>query len=109
TTMDFIYVKDIARANIAALQAEVTDESFNIGNCEETSLRGLLDVLLKVNNSTLSPEFRAENSINPVSRRLADISKAKKLLDFIPTVSLEKGMKELTEWYFDKIKITSPA
>ncbi|MFI5194542.1 MAG: NAD-dependent epimerase/dehydratase family protein, partial [Chitinophagales bacterium] len=45
TTMDFIYVKDIARANIAALQAEVTDESFNIGNCEETSLRGLLDVL----------------------------------------------------------------
>lgn len=109
TTMDFVYVKDIARANIAALQAEVTDESFNIGNCEETSLRGLLDVLLKVNHSTLSPEFRAENSINPVSRRLADIGKAKKLLDFTPTVSLEKGMKELTEWYFDKIKITSPA
>ncbi|HZK65227.1 MAG TPA: NAD-dependent epimerase/dehydratase family protein [Puia sp.] len=109
TTMDFVYVKDIARANIAALQAEVTDESFNIGNCEETSLRGLLDVLLKVNNSGLSPEFRAENSINPVSRRLADISKAKELLDFTPTVSLEKGMKELTEWYFDKIKITSPA
>ncbi len=109
TTMDFVYVKDIARANIAALQAEVTDESFNIGNCEETSLRGLLDVLLKVNHSALSPEFRAENSINPVSRRMADIGKAKKLLDFTPTVSLEKGMKELTEWYFDKIKITSPA
>jgi UDP-glucose 4-epimerase len=109
TTMDFVYVKDIARANIAALQAEVTDESFNIGNCEETSLRGLLDVLLKVNNSALSPEFRPENSINPVSRRLADISKAKELLNFTPTVSLEKGMKELTEWYFDKIKITSPA
>ena len=109
TTMDFVYVKDIARANIAALQAEVTDESFNIGNCEETSLRGLLDVLLKVNNSGLSPEFRAENSINPVSRRLADISKAKELLNFTPTVSLEKGMKELAEWYFDKIKITSPA
>lgn len=107
TTMDFVYVKDIARANIAALQAEVTDESFNIGNCEETSLRGLLDVLLKVNNSGLSPEFRAENSINPVSRRLADISKAKKLLDFTPSVSLEKGMKELTEWYFEKIKITT--
>ncbi|MDP4251023.1 MAG: NAD-dependent epimerase/dehydratase family protein [Bacteroidota bacterium] len=107
TTMDFVYVRDIAKANVAALQAEVTDEAFNIGNCEETSLKGLLDVLLKVNHSTLSPEFRAENSINPVSRRLADISKAKKLLDFSPTVSLEKGMKELTEWYFEKIKITT--
>jgi UDP-glucose 4-epimerase len=106
TTMDFVYVKDIAKSNIAALQADVTDEAFNIGNCEETSLKELLDVLLKVNHSTLRPEFREENSINPVSRRLADNSKAKKLLDFSPTVKLEQGMKELSEWYFEKIKST---
>jgi hypothetical protein len=43
------------------------------------SLKELLAVLLKVNNSNLSPEYRAENSVNPVSRRLADISKAKKI------------------------------
>jgi UDP-glucose 4-epimerase len=107
TTMDFVYVRDIAKANIAALQADVTDEAFNIGNCEETSLRGLLDVLLKVNDSSLTPEFREENSINPVSRRLADVSKAKKLLGFTPSVSLEQGMKELTEWYFEKINVTA--
>ena len=106
TTMDFVYVRDIARANVAALQSDVSDEAFNIGNCEETSLRQLLDVLLKVNDSTLEPEFREENSINPVSRRLADISKAKEMLNFTPTVSLEQGMKELSQWYFDKIKIT---
>jgi UDP-glucose 4-epimerase len=68
----------------------------------------LLQVVLKVNNSTLTPEHREENSINPVSRRLADISKAKKLLNFTPTVSLEQGMKELSNWYFEKIKITTP-
>lgn len=107
TTMDFVYVGDIARANVAALQADVTDESFNIGNCEETSLQGLLEALLKVNHSNLKPEFREENSINPVSRRLADIDKAKKLLNFTPTVSLEKGLKELSDWYFKKIKITA--
>jgi UDP-glucose 4-epimerase len=106
TTMDFVYVGDIAKANIAALQEDVTDEVFNIGNREETSLKELLVVLLKVNNSNLTPEFREENSINPVSRRLADISKAKKLLHFTPTISLEKGMKSLSEWYFEKIKIT---
>ena len=106
TTMDFVYVKDIAKSNVAALQADVTDEAFNIGNCEETSLKELLAVLLKVNNSNLSPEYRAENSVNPVSRRLADISKAKDLLKFTPTISLEQGMKELSEWYFEKNKIT---
>lgn len=104
TTMDFVYVRDIARANIAALQSDVSDEAFNIGNCEETSLRQLLDVLLKVNESKLEPEFREENSINPVSRRLADIEKARNLLSFTPTVSLEQGMKELSAWYFAKLK-----
>lgn len=107
TTMDFVYVKDIARANIAALQSAVTDEAFNIGNCEETSLAGLLEVMLKVNGSTLKTEYRAENSVNPVQRRLADISKAKEMLGFTPTVSLEQGMKELSEWYFEKLKVTT--
>jgi UDP-glucose 4-epimerase len=105
TTMDFVYVKDIAKSNIAALQAEITDESFNIGNNEETSLKQLLDVLLKVNQSSLKPEFREENSINPVSRRLADISKAKELLQFTPTITLDQGMRELSEWYFEKINL----
>jgi len=107
TTMDFVYVRDIARANVAALQSDVTDESFNIGNCEETSLKGLLEVLLKVNGSTLTPEHREENSINPVSRRLAGIDKARQLLGFTPTVSLEQGLKELSDWYFSKIKQTA--
>lgn len=102
TSMDFVYVRDIAKANIAALQADVTDQSFNIGNCEETSLKELLHLILKVNNSDLSPEYKEENSINPVSRRLADISKAKELLDFSPTTSLESGLKELSEWYLKK-------
>jgi UDP-glucose 4-epimerase len=66
-------------------------------------------VLLKVNGSTLKPEHRAENSINPVSRRLAGIDKARQLLGFTPTVSLEQGLKELSEWYFSKIKQTATA
>ena len=104
TTMDFVYVKDIAKSNVAALLSDATDEAFNIGNCEETSLKELLEVLLKVNNSKLAPEYREENSVNPVSRRLADVSKAKSLLNFTPTITLEQGMRELSEWYFEKQK-----
>ena len=104
TSMDFVYVKDIARANIAALQADVTDENFNIGNCEETSLKQLLEALLSVNKSSLEPEFKSSDAVNPVSRRLADISKAKELLGFSPTVDLHQGLAELSEWYFSKIR-----
>jgi len=104
TSMDFIFVSDIAKANIAALQADISDEVFNIGNCEETSLKQLLYVLLKVNISDLRPEYREENTINPVSRRLADNTKAKNLLGFSPHVRLDQGLRELTAWYFEKQK-----
>jgi len=106
TTMDFVYVEDVARANIAALISDVTDEAFNIGNCRETSLKQLLEVMLKINNSDLKPVFIESNVINPVSRRLADNNKALKLLDFMPQVTLEEGLKKLSEWYFEKSKTT---
>jgi UDP-glucose 4-epimerase len=43
-----------------------------------------------------------DNTVNPVSKRLADISKAKKLLQFTPKYSLEEGLKALSAWYFAK-------
>ena len=101
TSMDFVYVHDVAKANIAALLSNATDENFNVGNCEETSLLELLQVLLQVNNSTLIPEFKEENSINPVSRRIADVSKAKELLQFSPSIKLSEGLSELSSWYFN--------
>lgn len=104
TSMDFVYVRDIAKANVAALQSDVSDEAFNIGNNRETSLKELLNILLEVNHSSLKPEYREENSVNPVSRRLADINKAKKLLGFTPVIDLEEGLKELSNWYFEKQK-----
>lgn len=103
-SMDFVHVKDIAHANVLALISDVTDEAFNVGDQIETSLSDLLNALLKVNKSKLKPIFKEANSINPVSRRLADISKASKLLGYKPAITLEKGLKELTDWYFEKQK-----
>lgn len=105
TSMDFVYVRDVARANVAALLSDISNEAFNIGNQVETSLKQLLEALLKVNNSNLHPEFRPDNTINPVARRLADIEKAKRLLDFNPQTSLEEGLKNLSAWYFEKQRI----
>jgi UDP-glucose 4-epimerase len=105
TSMDFVYVKDIAKANVAALLSDVTDEAFNIGNCVETSLKELLEITLKVNKSSLVPQFVPDNTINPVSKRIADISKAEKLLGYKPTYDLEKGLEELSNWYFETKKV----
>jgi UDP-glucose 4-epimerase len=103
-SMDFVHVKDIAHANVLALLSDVTDETFNVGDQIETSLSELLKALLKVNNCDLQPVYREANSINPVSRRLADVSKAKLLLSYTPSITLEQGLKELSDWYFEKQK-----
>lgn len=107
TSMDFIYVKDVAEANVMALLSEVTDENFNIGYSRETSLKELLELMIKINESKIKPVFTESNAVNPVSRRLSDNNKAGKLLNFYPKTKLEQGLKELSEWYFEKTKITN--
>lgn len=104
TTMDFVYVMDVAKANVAALLSDITDEYINVGCQRETSLKELLELMIKINNVDLSPEFVLGGIVNPVSRRLADISKAKKLLNYFPETCLEDGLKLLSDWYFEKKK-----
>ncbi len=97
-TMDFVYIADIARANILAARAEVSDEVFNVASGVETSLKELAQTLLKVMGSKLSIEYAAERKVNPVSRRLADISRAERLLGFRARVGLEEGLRQLVAW-----------
>lgn len=98
-TMDFVFVEDVARANIAALQAPASDDVFNIASGEETSLNELLVMLLKVMHSGLKPEYGPERKVNPVPRRLASIEKAEKTLNFKARVSLEEGLTRLVDWW----------
>lgn len=98
-TMDFVYVDDVARANIAAATAPVTDGVFNVASGDETSLRGLADALLRVMGSDLEPEFGPERKVNPVSRRLADTSAARDLLGFTAQVDLDEGLRRLVDWW----------
>jgi UDP-glucose 4-epimerase len=98
-TMDFIFIEDVARSNILALASDVSDEVFNIASGTETSLEGLAAALLKVMDSDLRPEYGPERKVNPVSRRLADISRAERLLGFRARVGLEEGLHRLVAWW----------
>lgn len=98
-TMDFVFTEDIARANLLAAGSEVTDEVINIGSGTETSLRELADTLLRVMDSDLPLEFGPPRGVNAVTRRLADVSKAKELLGWKAEVDLEEGLRRLVDWW----------
>jgi UDP-glucose 4-epimerase len=98
-TMDFVYIEDIARANLLAAKAEITDEVFNVASGVETSLNDLAASLLKVMGSNLKPEFGPARKVNAVPRRLADTARAQRLIGFKAQVTLEEGLRGLVEWW----------
>jgi nucleoside-diphosphate-sugar epimerase len=98
-TMDFVFVPEIARANILAACSDHTDDVFNIASGTETSLVELAEKLLTVMGSDLSIEFGPERAVNKVSRRLADTSRARDILGFEATVDIEQGLTELVNWW----------
>ena len=98
-SMDFVHVRDVARANVLAAQAEVTDEALNVGSGTETSLKELANRLLEVMDSKLVPEYHAQRKVNAVARRLADTRKAKELIAFQAAIPLSSGLSALVEWW----------
>jgi UDP-glucose 4-epimerase len=98
-TMDFVHVHDIARANVLAATADVSDEVFNVASGTETSLRELAELLQRVMGAAPGLEFGPARKVNPVSRRLASTDKARERLGFTASVSLEEGLRGLVAWW----------
>jgi nucleoside-diphosphate-sugar epimerase len=98
-TMDFVHVHDIARANILAAKAALTDDVVNVASGVETSLNDLATALLRAMDSGLRPQHGPARKVNPVPRRLANVRKAQNLLGFEATIALETGLRDLVAWW----------
>jgi UDP-glucose 4-epimerase len=98
-SMDFVYIEDVARANLAAMRSDVTDDVFNVASGTETTLNELATILLELmGRPDLQPEHREERKVNPVRRRLAATEKARALLGFETVVGVREGLQGLIDW-----------
>jgi UDP-glucose 4-epimerase len=94
---DFIYVDDVARANILALKSEASDEFFNIGMGVKTTINELVEILLRETGSDLEPEYRPQEQMF-VTHRVGSTDKAERMLGFRAQISLEEGLRSVLEW-----------
>lgn len=98
-TMDFVYVEDVARANVLAMKSDRVDDVYNVAAGTETSLLKLWRTIQEVTGAHhLSPEFHPPRKVNPVPRRLADTRRARGELGFAAEVPLQDGLVRLAEW-----------
>ncbi|MFF3916942.1 NAD-dependent epimerase/dehydratase family protein [Streptomyces sp. NPDC001852] len=99
-TMDFVDVRDIARANVLAAESDLTDEVFNVASGTETSLKELAEGLLEAMGAQgLEPVHGPARAVNGVTRRLADTSRAAERLGFTARTDLRTGLRDLVEWW----------
>ena len=98
-TMDFVYVEDVARANLMAADSSITDDVLNVASGTETSLNELAETLGRVMGVNLQPEYGPARKATPVWRRLADTRKAERKIGFKTKVSLEEGLRRLVGWW----------
>jgi UDP-glucose 4-epimerase len=103
-TMDFVFITDIARANVLAAKSNVSDKVLNVASGVETSLEELAGTLLEIMDSKLSIEYQAERKVNPVPRRLAQTLTAQKAIGFEAQVDLKEGLRQLVSWWQEENK-----
>jgi nucleoside-diphosphate-sugar epimerase len=98
---DFIFVKDVVRANLQAAESEAAGEAFNICTGQETSLLDLLEELSEVSPHLPEVRFEAPRP-GDIYRSLGNPEKAATALGFRAGISLANGLAQIVEWMKNK-------
>jgi len=96
---DFTYIENVVQANLLAMSAErLRGEAMNIACGKRISLNQLLNILKDILGSAQSPIYE-EPRKGDVRHSLADIRKGKEVINYVPTVGIEIGLKKTVEFF----------
>jgi dTDP-L-rhamnose 4-epimerase len=97
-TRDFVSVHDVVRANLLALSSSAADgQSINIGSGDPSTILSIAQMLARLLGVDVRPLVNGEYRLNDIRHCYADLERAK-TFGFSPTVTLDAGLSELTDW-----------
>jgi UDP-glucose 4-epimerase len=92
-TRDYVYVEDVVKAMVSAATApNVDDQVINIGSGIETSVSDVVRLVLEVTEKNPEIIYNSQHDSGP-SRMCADLTRAKKVLGYKPSISLKEGLQ----------------
>lgn len=94
---DFIYVSDVARANVCAMKSKATDGCYNVGSGVQTTIKELSELILEITGGKQQIQYEPAGQTF-VTNRIGDPSRAAKELGFKYEIELKEGLQELIEW-----------
>jgi UDP-glucose 4-epimerase len=98
---DFIYVEDVALANIAAMTSDVSFGFYNVGTEVQTSIRQLCDLILDLKQSELKVTYvpyAPDDARQFVQNRIGSRKKAEEEIGFLFNYDLKEGLQKLIDW-----------
>jgi len=99
-TRDFTYVKDVVQANIKAMESNAGG-IFNIAYCQRISLNTLAHMIMEITGKTVPIRYDAPRD-GDIHDSLADITKAKKMIQYAPEYTVKTGLEETIRWYMNQ-------
>jgi UDP-glucose 4-epimerase len=94
---DFIYVEDCARANVCAMQAEVTDRFYNVGTGVRTTIREVAELILEITGCDQQIQYEP-GGMTFVKNRIGSPVKARQEIGFVAQTDLREGLERLIAW-----------
>ena len=98
---DFIYVEDVARCNIDAIESDMKHGFYNVGTEIQTSIKELCDTILDLKESSLEVIYKPYSKDDAralVQNRIGSVKKAKNEIGFEFKYSLREGLQKLIDW-----------
>lgn len=98
---DFIYVEDVAKANVCALKSETNFGFYNVGTEVQTTIKTLCDTILNLKSSSLEVKYvpySEDDARQLVQNRIGSAQKASQEIGFTFQYNLEQGLSKLIEW-----------
>jgi len=99
---DYIHVADVARANLMAMESDVSRESFNVATGKATSLNELVAIVQKITGTKLEPEYKTPpGKVRAAVSTKLDfaVDKSERMLGWKAQISFEEGIRRLIAWH----------
>ena len=98
---DFLHVSDLVRGSLLALEHLSNCEPVNIGSGHPITIGEIVEATLAAARHNNADIVYDESKPTTIPFRLADVTKAREMLDFKPNVSFAEGIEDVVRWYLE--------
>jgi UDP-glucose 4-epimerase len=104
-TRDFTYIDDVVEATLlAGISSKAEGQVYNVGTGRETTINHLARTIIRITAATVEPTYIDRRDIDNIRRRVVNIEKIRRELRWVPSVTIEEGLRRTYQWLKENIE-----